>query len=107
MTPVSGYVRSGAGEAAVPRAGLVARVAATGLLLALAGCGTHTLDVLSSCDEISPNFECVTPGASASGYQPANDGRDFGHARPATAPRGPDPVEAEYERQFVFAVAAA
>lgn len=98
--------RSGSGKAASPRRGLVARGAALGLLLALAGCGTHSLDVLASCDAISANFECVTPGPSSSGYKPANDSRDFGYAVPAAAPRGPDAVEKEYERQFVALLAA-
>jgi cardiolipin synthase len=106
MASAKGYVRSDNGVAGSPLRRLLRGAAALGMLAALAGCGTHTLDVLASCDEISPTFECVTPGASASGYQPANDSRDFGYAKPAAAPRGPDAVEAEYERQFVAVLAA-
>lgn len=75
-------------------------------LVGLSACGTSSLDVLASCAEAPGTFDCVTPGPSASGYAPANDGRDFGDVLPSGAPRGLDAVEREYERQFVAMLAA-
>ncbi len=84
---------------------VLAGAAVAASMLALAGCG-HSLDVLASCAEVPGSFDCVTPGPAESGYKPAGDSRDFGYAVPAQRPHAPDPVEAEYERQFVALLAA-
>ena len=105
MTSLLGFERFGHAVAvATDRGRALQRVAALAAVLLVSAC-THSFDVLSSCADTGGDFSCVTPEPATSGYAPANDSRDYGHARPSPAPRGLDVVEQEYERQFIALLA--